>query len=165
MKILSLFFFTILLVWSWNVATRTPPVDFATHASIQNKLMEFIQNYIQQKKPNITDYKIQKIWTETVNDKEVKATFRHSFSEVIDGVKSVSEVESQMVLKRVEDAVNEQGESVENWQIVKSKTTSDAIQFEDGLIITSGDNKSDTQPMEHSEPKTELQEPEKTENH
>lgn len=143
MKILSLFFFTVLLVWSWNVSTRVPPVDFATHASIQSKLMEFIQNYIQQKKPNITDYKIQKIWTETVNETEVKATFRHSFSETADGVKTTSEIESQMILKRVDDVVNEQGESLENWQIVSSKTTSDAIQFEDGLTITPGEVKAD----------------------
>jgi hypothetical protein len=161
MKILSLFFFTVLLIWSWNVSTRTPAVDFATHASIQNKLIEFIQNYIQQKKPNITDYKIQKIWTETVNEKEVKATFRHSFSEVVDGEKSTSEVESQMVLRRVEDVVNEQGESLENWQIVHSKTTSDAIQFEDGLIITSGSyqqgstiENQNSEPQENKEPES-----------
>lgn len=137
MKYLSAIIFTAALVWSWNVIHSKSALSNETHTGIQQRLAQLIIDTVKAKKPAATEISVVKIWTEPVSDTEVRAIFHYSFKEPTeDGSFSVSQISGEGILDHQPD----DGTGNDRWTLTKVTTNSDAVIFEDGLVVTAGGN-------------------------
>ncbi len=137
MKYLSAIIFTAALVWSWNVIHSKSALSNDTHSGIQQRLAQLIIDTVKAKKPAATEISVVKIWTEPVSDTEVRAIFHYSFKEPTeDGSFSVSRISGEGILDHQPD----DGSGNDRWTLTKVTTNSDAVIFEDGLVVTAGNN-------------------------
>lgn len=154
MKYLSVLIFTGALIWSWNQIHGTPKISFETHAGIQEKLMELIVQTIKNKKPEATNVQIEKIWTEILEPNRVNAHFAYSYVENSGEGVVTSKITGQGQLERQPD----DGSGLDHWVLSQVKTSSDAIVFEDGLIVTpDGQGSTESAPEKTESPATESQ--------
>ena len=136
MKYLSVFMFTLLLAWTWNVIHRETAISFETHAGIQEKLALLIQQTVMNKRPSASKILIQKIWTEPKGQDEVLAHFTYSFQEPdAHGKFLTNQITGQSLLQKQTD----NGSGLDRWSLKEVKTTGDAVVFEEGLLVTPGD--------------------------
>lgn len=136
MKYLGVLVFVLLLAWTWNVIHRESSISFETHAGIQEKLAQLIQQTIQNKRPQASSIRIEKIWTETTGPDRVMAHFIYSFQEPdVNGSTTTSQITGQGVLEKQDD----DGSGLDRWSLTQVKTTNDAVIFEEGLLVTPGD--------------------------
>ena len=83
MKFIGLICFIVAMVWTWNLIHTTPSVAFETHVGIHDELSGYIEQALRKKKPEASDFIVQKIWTEeTGRPNELKAHFSYMFNEV-----------------------------------------------------------------------------------
>lgn len=134
MKYLALIVFAVALAWTWNIVHKDPQVSFETHSGIQEKLSILINDTIKAKKPTATDIVVENVWTEIVGENKVKAHFLYSFKEPTDAGVITSQIKGETTLERQPD----DGSGLDRWQLGKVQTTSDAIVFDDGLLVTPG---------------------------
>ncbi len=134
-KIISLVIFTAALVWTWNIIHSSNAIGFETHSGIQQKFADMIKNTIQNKKPEATDVKIIKLWTENAGERKVKAVFSYSYTEPASATnkeKTVRTIEGEAFLYRdLSDSP-----SVDKWTLQSMKTLGDNVQYSDGSLIT-----------------------------
>lgn len=136
MKYFSVLVFAVLLAWTWNMIHHSQAISFETHAGIQEKLAQLIQQTVLQKKPDASNVHIQKIWTEPQSPDKVLAHFIYSFQEPDTGGKMLTnQIQGQGLLERQAD----DGSGLDRWSLTQVKTTNDAVVFEDGLLVTPGD--------------------------
>lgn len=144
MKYLSLLIFAVFLSWTWNLIHQEPSISFETHAGIQEKLAQLIQQTVLAKKPTATEIRIQKIWTEPQGDDKVMAHFIYSFQEPdTNGKTLTSQITAQGLLEKAAD----DGSGLDRWNLSKVQTTNDAVSFEDGLSITPGEEPKTESPL------------------
>ncbi|XGC80575.1 hypothetical protein ACES2L_14695 [Bdellovibrio bacteriovorus] len=135
-KIVSLIVFVAALVWTWNVIHTSEAVGFETHSGIQVKLAELIGNTLVTKKPNAKDLTIMRLWTETLSDNKVRATFAYKFVEPTeDGEELEQVIEGEAVLYREPS----EDSDVDKWTLQSVKTTNDIVVFTEGSTITPGE--------------------------
>lgn len=158
MKYISLFVFVAALVWTWNVIHNNSGISFETHSGIQEKLAVLISDTIKAKKPNASDILIEKIWTEVLSEKKVKAFFIYSFKDSSESGLVTSQIKGEGILERQES----EDPQVDKWSLTKVTTSSDLIQFDDSTIITAG---SSDLPAEEAAPIKTEKTPEKPSEH
>lgn len=132
MKYISLLVFTAALAWSWNVIHGDVAISFETHAAIQEKLATVIADSVKARKPNASDILIEKIWTEVISEKKVKAFFIYSFKDSTESGVVSSQIKGQGFLERQ----STDDPTVDKWVLTQVRTSSDAIEFVDSTIIT-----------------------------
>ncbi len=166
MKYFSLIIFAVLLSWTWHLVHRNNAVSFETHAGIQEKMAELISTTVQAKRPAATNIIIEKIWTEVMDDRKVKAFFVYSFKEAKGESGPVSsQIKGDGILERQPD----DGSGQDHWTLTKVQTTGDSVQFDEATLITGSasaagtilnDTPSESSPGTPAEPQAV-----KTENH
>lgn len=154
-KIMSLIVFTAALFWTWNIIHSTAAVGFETHSGIQEKLAFLIQQTVMEKKPTAKNFKIKRLWTESLSETKVRAVFAYEFSEPSEGGGDTTEqtVEGEAVLFR-----EPQDESkLDRWTLQSVRTTNDIITFNEGLVVTPGAEIPETLPGETAVPEPQQQ--------
>ena len=132
-KIISLIVFTTTLVWTWTLIHSSQAIGFETHSGIQERLAETIKQTVLSKKPNAKNFRIARLWTESLSDTKVRAIFAYEFSEVVEGNENTEQtVEGEAVLFREpKDETN-----VDKWVLQSVRTTNDTVTFTEGMIVT-----------------------------
>lgn len=134
-KIVSLIIFTAALFWTWNLIHSSPAIGFETHSGIQEKLADLIKNTVFSKKPNIHNFRISRLWTESLGENKVRAVFAYQFTEPVAGGESTEQtVEGEAVL--FHEPPDESGS--DRWTLQSVHTTSDIVTFSEGLVVTPG---------------------------
>jgi hypothetical protein len=132
-KIVSLVIFTAALAWSWNLIHSSQAIGFETHSGIQEKLAILIKQTVLAKRPNARNFKISRLWTESLSDTKVRAVFAYSFSETSeDGQNTDQSVEGEAILFREPKDESK----MDKWKLQSVKTTNDAVSFTDGVVVT-----------------------------
>jgi hypothetical protein len=142
MKYLSVIFFTISLVWTWNVIHSKSDVSFETHSGIQEKLGGLIRDSILAKKPTATEITIEKIWTEKLTKDKVKASFIYSYKDNSEEGVVTTRIAGQGYLEKKPD----EGDS-NHWILTDFATTSDNIEFNDATLVTGSGTSSEENPV------------------
>ncbi|WP_413582786.1 hypothetical protein [Bdellovibrio sp. HCB288] len=133
-KIVSVIVFVAALVWTWNVIHTNEAIGFETHAGIQTKLAELITNTLSAKKPNAKELRIDKLWTESLNDNKVRAVFSYKFTEISESGESLEQViEGEAILHREPSE-----DKTDKWTLQSVKTTNDIVVFSEGSTVTPG---------------------------
>lgn len=135
-SLISLIVFTTSMAWTWDIIHETETIPFETHAGIQEKLASFIVETIKSKRPTASEVSVDKIWTEPINNGRVRAHFTYSFKDAAEGETFSSQIQGQADLERG----GQDGDDSEHWVLLKIKTTSDAIVFDEGLTISPDSN-------------------------
>jgi hypothetical protein len=132
-KIVSLIIFTAALAWTWNIIHSTQAIGFETHSGIQEKLAEMIKQTVLSKKPNAKNFRIARLWTESLSENKVRAVFAYEFSEAAEGTENtVQTVEGEAILSR--EARDES--NLDKWILQSVRTTNDTVTFSEGLVVT-----------------------------
>ncbi|MFZ3231750.1 MAG: hypothetical protein WA160_16195 [Pseudobdellovibrio sp.] len=158
-KIVSLFIFVTAFVWTWSLLTTKNTIGIDVHAGIQSKLAILIQNSIKTKRPNSSNFELNRIYTEKIDDNKIKAYFSYKFSDSLEEDEQVQQIISgEAILNR---GLSEDSK-VQKWVIQSVKTDVSNLNFKEGLVITS-DGKSivETEPQ----PATEVETPDKKQSH
>lgn len=134
-KLMSLIVFSAALIWSWSLIHSSTAVGFETHAAIQERLADLIVESLQKKMPDAQNIRIEKLWTETLDDNKIKALFAYSFVEAGDGREALDRIiEGEAVLHREPS----DDFRIDPWIVQSVKTTADALNFSEGAVITPG---------------------------
>lgn len=133
-KLLSLFIFVGAFVWTWSLFNAKNAIGIDVHAGIQSKLALLIQDAVKAKKPNSSNFQLNQIYTEKMDDNKIKAFFTYKFMDVLsDDEKTEQTISGQAILNR---ALSEDP-NVQKWTIQSVKTNSNGVEFKEGLVITS----------------------------
>jgi hypothetical protein len=140
--------FVALLIWSWNLVHSLSGIAYETHFSIQERMAEVIQMVIKQKRPEATNLKITRLWTETLNEQKVKLIFEYNYTEkASDGEISERDISGEAILVKTEE--NEQREV---WTIEKVQPNHDELVFMEGLTIKSNEVLNENNSLQQSPP-------------
>lgn len=133
-KIVSLVIFTAALFWTWNVIHSSAAIGFETHSGIQEKLAVLIKQTVMAKKPTAKNFKITRLWTESMSDNKVRAVFAYEFTDDVEADSTEQTVEGEAVLFR--EPEDDSGQ--DRWTLQSVRTTNDIVTFSEGLVVTPG---------------------------
>jgi len=154
MKYMSVVVFAAIMSWTWFVINSEPAVSMETHVGIQSKLAALIEESIQKQKPEARDFKIESMWTEALTPEgkvQIRAHFSYRFTEPTQTLdetgkagETTSTIGGEALLEKQSALAGAGSESgtdagLDTWAIVEKKFTSDAITFNDALLIKTGD--------------------------
>lgn len=134
-KLFGLIGFAIALIWTWDIvySTNTGSINTEVHFNIQNRLNEIILEQIAKKHPQASDIKIQRLWTEKVNETKLRARFAYRYNEKLEGKEAVEQrTEGEAMLFR--EPSEDRG--AQKWILQSLKTTTDQINFAEGVVIS-----------------------------
>lgn len=129
-KIFSFVLFVSALIWTWCLFNSPSQMGTDVHAGIQSKLTILIEETIKAKRPSMTNFRLNKMYTEKMDDNKVKAHFSYQFDDADATTQTIS---GDAVLSK---ALSEDP-SVQKWVLQSVKTGSDIVEFQDGLTISS----------------------------
>lgn len=113
------------------------------HAGIQSKMAMLIEDAVKAKRPNSTNFELNKIYTEKLDDNKIKAYFAYKFTDTLeDAEKSEQTISGQAILNR---SLSEDP-NVQKWVIQSVKTDSNSIEFREGTVISSDGNETPAVP-------------------
>jgi hypothetical protein len=149
-KIVSLVIFTAALFWTWNIIHSSAAIGFETHSGIQEKLAVLIKQTVMTKKPMAKNFKITRLWTESLSENKVRAVFAYSFNDSMENDSTEQTVEGEAVLFR--EPEDESGQ--DKWTLQSVRTTSDIVTFSEGMVVTpnDGSESSEMAPTPAAEP-------------
>lgn len=132
-KFLSLVLFLAALISSWSLFHSHDIISQATHARIQNRFVVLIAETLKQHRPNSTDLKIVSLYTQKIDDNQIRAHFSYIFKDQLEGKEPVTQsVEGDAYLYR---GLSE-NPADEKWIAKNIKTNSNSIEFQQELVVT-----------------------------
>ena len=133
-KIFSFVIFIAAFVWTWTLFSSKNAIGTDVHAGIQSKLAVLIQESIKAKRPQSSNFQLQQMYTERIDDNKVKAFFTYNFVDQIEEQEKTEQtISGQAILNR---SLSEDPK-VQKWVIQSIKADSNNVEFKEGLVITS----------------------------
>ncbi len=134
-KFLSLVVFLVGFVWTWTLFNSEPKISYGVHAGLQSKLTSMIEETLKKARPNIYDFAMENLTTETVDENKISAKFRYSYMESgEEKEKTHQTVHGEATLNRApgENAADQK------WIVQTVKTDQSQIEFQEGTVIGAG---------------------------
>lgn len=138
-KIFSFVLFVSALIWTWFLFNSPAQMGTDVHAGIQSKLTILIEETIKAKRPSMTNFRLNKMYTEKMDDNKVQAHFSYQYDEDDQTTQTIS---GNAILTK---ALSEDPE-VQKWVLQTVNTGGDVVEFKDGLTISS--DGTDSAPIE-----------------
>jgi len=133
-KIVSFVVFIAAFIVSWFLFNSPSNISQATHAGIQSKLMQLIEETIKTAKPNSIYFEILNIYTQKIDDNQVSAHFSYKYTDQLEDKESVNQTLSGIaILYRV---LSENTHD-DKWIVKSINTNNPIIEFQQGLVINS----------------------------
>lgn len=141
MKYISTLIFAVALAYTWNLAQQEQPISFQTHAALQLKLGDVIQQSVREIKPSATAIEIINITTQPISDEKIKAYFSYRFQEpdAETGEVMIQQINGEAILHRTKQFDNSQ----DLWTMDNVQTNTGAMEFKSGIVITPGSEQDD----------------------
>jgi len=136
MKIVSFLLVLFSLVWTWSYVHSENAIQLESHQAIEQQLVDIIIQKIQVQKPDATEVRVERIWSEVLDAKTIKAHFIYAFT---DASGAVSNIKASGLVKKTAESPTE-----EKWSFSDIKTDQDSVVFENMEIIS----RTETQPDE-----------------
>lgn len=139
-KIVSLILFVSALVWSWCMFNSPAKMGLDIHAGIQSKLTLLIEDTVKAKRPNMKNFTLVKMYTETLDDNKVKAHFSYQFEDAITDQTQADMVTQNITGEATLTKALSEDPLVQKWVLQSVKTGNESVDFKDGLTIISDGN-------------------------
>ncbi len=135
MKFISLLLFLGALVYTWSLTHQTPVISETVHVGVQDDLKNIIQNYIQDNVEGASDVRFERMWSETVNESQVKAHFIYSFA---DATNTRLEIDGHALLNKISESPDEVKFSFDELFILNQ-----SVVFDEPMNIIAGEEESE----------------------
>jgi hypothetical protein len=138
-KIISLIVFIAAFIWTWSLFNSPTTMGVDIHAGIQSKLTLLIEDSVKAKRPTMTNFQLNKMYTEKVDDNKVKAFFTYQFDDASAGDAgdkqdvATQSISGEAVLVK---ALSEDP-AVQKWLLQSVNTGNETLDFKEGITITS----------------------------
>ncbi len=133
-KLLSFFIFIAGFIWTWSLFSSKSAIGIDVHAGIQSKLATLIQDTIRSKKPSSSNFQLNQIYTEKLDENKIKAYFTYQFMDLLEGTEKTEQtISGYAILNR---GLSEDP-AIQKWVIQSVKTNSSGLEFKEGLVISS----------------------------
>lgn len=132
-KIVSLIVLIAVLVWTWSLINGARSGSAETHAGIQDRMRELIALTIKEKRPTAEGLEINKLWTESLNERQIQVHFSYQF---LDKSESGEIVETSVEGEAELDKQSTENPQLEQWALTKVKINNDQLVFQEGIVIT-----------------------------
>lgn len=131
-KLVSFFVFLAAFIWSWFLFHTPPKISLQTHAGIQSKFMQLIEDSVKRTRPDSSGFEIMNMYTQKVNDNQISAHFSYKFTDKLEEAETANQMMTgEAVLTR---GLSEDTEK-ELWVVSSVKTGDTSIEFQQGLVI------------------------------
>lgn len=127
MKFISLFLTLLALYWTWSVVHGLPDEQHQMHASIHSQFRDRIVNTIQEKFPEASNFRFDKLWTEQIHKDKIVAQFRYSFD--LENVRKTMAGQAEFR--------NVGGEDSQEWKL-SVRFDQDSLKFQESLTVSPG---------------------------
>ena len=135
-KLVSFFLFLVAFVWTWFLFHSTNKLNVAIHAGLQSKLAIMIEESIKKARPNSFNFKVLSLYTAKIDDNKINAHFSYKYSENLENNETTeTKINGQVTLNRT---LSENPDD-QKWVVQNVQTSNSSIEFEEGLIIGSGE--------------------------
>lgn len=139
-KIFSLVLFVSALIWTWYLFNSPTQMGTDIHAGIQSKLTLLIEDSVKAKRPSMSNFRLNKMFTELLDNNKVKAHFSYQFDDTLpkDDENPTEDVTTQnisgeaILIKGLSEDPN-----VQKWILQSVTTDSQALDFKEGTTIYS----------------------------
>jgi hypothetical protein len=131
MKYISLAIFIALLAFTWKLSTHEDVIGVQTHHSIQMDLAKIIQAAVVQQLPGTSNFRFTKLFTEAIDDSNVKALFAYAFIDNSQSEKVERSIDGDALVSR--DPSNPS-----QWILSQIHVGQSTIEFEEGSVVTAG---------------------------
>lgn len=129
-KIFSFVLFVSALIWTWWLFNSPSQMGTDIHAGIQSKLTLLIEDSIKAKRPSMTNFQLNKMFTEKMDDNKVKAHFSYQFDEADQTTQTITG--DAILTKALSEDPN-----IQKWVLQSVNTGGDLVEFKEGLTISS----------------------------
>lgn len=136
-KLVSLFVFLGAFIWTWFLFNSKDKIDFSVHAGIQSRMMVLIEDAVKKSRPASSEFEILNIYTKKINDNQIAAHFTYKYADQMEDKEKVSQlIAGEAILNRSPS----ENPADQRWVVQSVKTDTNTIEFQDGLIVSSGPN-------------------------
>lgn len=135
MKYISVFVLLGLLGLSWRVINRPFDISADTHAQIQGELAQIIENVVRESSPTLSNFRIVRLWTETVNYNRVKAQFIYSYVDQMEGDRVSQTREGRAILNRQTPTPGQRAVDSQ-WSLDEVQVLNSKLEFESGSSMS-----------------------------
>lgn len=129
-KIFSFVLFVSAFIWTWCLFNSPSQMGTDIHAGIQSKLTILIEESVKAKVPTMANFRLNKMYTEKLEDNKVKAHFSYQYDEADSTSQTIS---GEAVLTK---ALSEDP-NVQKWVLQSVNAGSQALEFKEGTTISS----------------------------
>lgn len=129
-KIFSFVLFVSAFIWTWCLFNSPSQMGTDIHAGIQSKLTLLIEDSIKAKVPTMSNFRLNKMYTEKVDDTKVKAHFSYQYD---DADSTTQTIAGEAILTK---ALSEDP-AIQKWVLQSVNTGSQALEFKEGVTISS----------------------------
>ena len=132
-KLWSVVFFGLALTSTWYLVHSDSAIGSETHSGIQHELAQLLVRSVQNKRPDVQNLRIVRMWTEAISEHKVRAVFAYTFSDTSEGQDQVNQrIEGEAVLHRQPS----DDTRLDKWVLQNVKTTGDSMDFSEGMVVT-----------------------------
>lgn len=132
MKYLSVALLFLAMNWSWGLVNHQRRVPQQTHVGIQDDLKKIISDYIQQNLPNSTNLRFERMYTEELSDKKVRAHFTYSFEDSNDQVGEARvQIEGYAILNKSKETPEES-----EWSFDELVVSNNQVDYKDPIRVS-----------------------------
>ncbi|WP_409478415.1 hypothetical protein [Pseudobdellovibrio sp. HCB154] len=129
-KIFSFVLFVSAFIWTWCLFNSPSQMGTDIHAGIQSKLTILIEESVKANVPTMANFRLNKMYTEKLEDNKVKAHFSYQYDEADATTQTIS---GEAVLTK---ALSEDP-NVQKWVLQSVNAGSQALEFKEGTTISS----------------------------
>lgn len=129
-KIFSFVLFVSAFIWTWCLFNSPSQMGTDIHAGIQSKLSILIEESVKAKLPSMTGFRLNKMYTEKIDDNKVKAHFSYQYDDADNTTQTIT---GEAVLTK---ALSEDP-AVQKWALQSVTAGSQALEFKEGTTISS----------------------------
>lgn len=139
-KVITLVVLVAGMVWTWTLLNSPAKMSTQLHAEIQSKLAILIEDTIKAKKPQSSDFQMNQIYTNAINENLVSAHFSYKFKDImkndVDNAEGVEQsITGYALLAKTPSENTEQ----QKWVIQSIKTNQESVSFSEGMVVTADD--------------------------
>jgi hypothetical protein len=120
-----LFFF----IWVTQLFTSIDkPVSLEQHVQLQDELSQFIETYVRENIPTVTEFKMYSLYTGSPSKNKIKAYFNYAFKNPAQD--AITELDGVATLQKIKDTPQQE------WSLDGIDISGEVVTFTDPIVIT-----------------------------
>ncbi len=140
-KVITLVVFVAGMIGTWFLLNSPAKMSTQLHAEIQSKLAILIEETIKTKKPQSSDFQMNQMYTNAINENLVSAHFSYQFKDIMNSdADSAEGVEQSITGYALLAKTPSENAEQQRWVIQSIKTNQESVSFSEGIVVTTDES-------------------------